>query len=101
MNLFKKISKVFKKTESKPKELPMHIQISNLLESGIEKRKLDLNNKPKELSKAEWNNILVKIQYAFQARKDMLAFKSKAKRIKRQTKIDQGFEYFKKYYKEL
>ena len=52
MNLFNKISKVFKKTESKPKELPMHIQISNLLESGIEKRKLDLNNKPKDLSRA-------------------------------------------------
>ena len=60
MNLFKKISKVFKKNKSKPKELPMHVEISNLLESGIEKRKLDLNNKPKDLSKAEWNNILVK-----------------------------------------
>ena len=42
MNLFKKISKVFKKNKSKPKELPMHVKISNLLESGIEKRKLDL-----------------------------------------------------------
>ena len=101
MNLFKKISKVFKKAESKPKELPMHIQISNLLESGIQKRKLDLNNKPQDLSKEEWNNTLIKIQYAFQARKDMLPFKSKAKRIRRQTKIDQGFELFKKYYKQL
>ena len=101
MNLFKKISKVFKKTESKPKELPLHIQISDLVENSMEKRQLELDNKPNELSKSEWNNILVKIRYAFQARRDMLPFKSKAKRIKRQTKIDQGFELFKKYYKQL
>ncbi len=101
MNLFKKISKVFKKTESKPKELPLHIQISDLVENSMEKRQLELDNKPDELSKSEWNNILVKIRYAFQARRDMLPFKSKAKRIQRQTKIDQGFELFKKYYKQL
>ena len=103
MNLFKKISKVFKKSEPelKPQDLPLYIQISDLVENTMQKRQLELDNKPKELSKAEWNNILVKIRYAFQARKDMLPFKSKAKRIKRQTKIDQGFECFKKYYKEL
>lgn len=103
MNLFKKISKVFKKSEPelKPQDLPLHIQISDLVENTMQKRQLELDDKPNELSKAEWNNILVKIRYAFQARKDMLPFKSKAKRIKRQTKIDQGFECFKKYYKEL
>ena len=103
VNLFNKISKVFKKSEPKPepKDLPLHVQISDLVENTMQKRQLELENKPKDLSKAEWNNILVKIRYAFQARKDMLPFKSKAKRIKRQTKIDQGFECLKKYYKEL
>ena len=32
---------------------------------------------------------------------ESIYLEAKAKRIKRQTKIDQGFECFKKYYKEL
>tara|TARA_B100001094_G_scaffold253969_1_gene252574 strand:+ start:49518 stop:49820 length:303 start_codon:yes stop_codon:yes gene_type:complete len=100
MNLFKKISNVFKQKKTH-QDLPLHIQISDSVERIIQKRQLDLGNKPNELSKEEWNNILVKIRYAFQSRKDMLPFKSKAKRIRRQTKIDQGFDLLKKYYKQL
>ena len=52
MNLFKKISKVFKKSEPelKPQDLPLHIQISDLVENTMQKRQLELDNKPNELS---------------------------------------------------
>jgi len=99
MNFFKKIkNKLFKKNEDESINKNISVQIIKRTEQlllNIEK------SKPAELSTEEWKKTLFSIRHAFKEKNSTLQLKSLAKRKGRQKSIENGFNHFQKYYKNL